>query len=695
MPKPTEDQSPRMLPSDSLVPLESVLCTEELNRRPTRPPDYETENRALTALARALADSPRTILQQLAETILEVLQADSAGISLLTEDEKRFYWPAIAGAWQVHIGGGTPRDFGPCGDVLDRKAPLMFRHFERRYPYFLPVTPPVEECLLVPFYVEGKAVGTIWAIAHDDRRKFDAEDMRQLLSLSRFASSAYYAVASLDALEQRSEALRQSHTELAQRVAELQKVNAAAQGSRRAALNLMEDALRARQLVETLNLELSGEIAERKRAEEELQKLNADLETRVSERTADLRRTIAERERLQDQLLQAQKMKSVGTLASGVAHDFNNLLNIILSYSTIMRLDGKNPATVSESAAVIEETVRRGATLVQQLMTLGRKSETNFEPVGLNSVAEKLASLLTETFSKMIVITLDLERGIPAINGDENQLHQTLLNLCVNARDAMPEGGRISLKTETVPGKELRRRVPEAEAEHYVSISVRDSGSGMDEATQRRIFEPFFTTKPVGQGTGLGLAVVYGIVKNHGGFIEVKSQIGNGTTLCIYLPIPHQPAGQRSETGPNDAARKPGHGETILFVDDEEQQLKVMRQFLQDEGYKVLGARDGFEALEIFKQHQDEVALAVLDLGLPKLGGWQAFQQMRKIRPELKALVASGLVSAEVEAEMTQGKLGGVIAKPYRLDDVLEKISQAIRGETYSATNLGDHRPRL
>jgi len=171
--------------------LESILCTDELDRRPTRPADYESENHALVELAMTLADSPRSILQRLAETILDVLRSESAGISLLTKDEKRFYWPAIAGVWKPHIGGGTPRDFGPCGDVLDRNIPLMFRHFELRYNYFLPVTPPIEECLLVPFYVQGKAVGTVWAITHNERRKFDAEDMRQLISLGRFASSAY------------------------------------------------------------------------------------------------------------------------------------------------------------------------------------------------------------------------------------------------------------------------------------------------------------------------------------------------------------------------------------------------------------------------------------------------------------------------------------------------------------------------
>lgn len=190
------------------APLESILCTEELQRRPSRPPDYETENRALVNLASALADSPSTILQTLADTILDITQCDSAGLSLLTRDGKtpdvcgtRFYWPAIAGTWNPHAGGGTPRSFGPCGDVLDQNRTLLFRHFERRYPYLLPVIPAAEECLLVPFYVAGEAVGTIWAIMHSDRRKFDAEDERVMASLGKFASSAYQALSHIDELQ--------------------------------------------------------------------------------------------------------------------------------------------------------------------------------------------------------------------------------------------------------------------------------------------------------------------------------------------------------------------------------------------------------------------------------------------------------------------------------------------------------------
>jgi PAS domain S-box-containing protein len=196
--------------------LESILCTEELHNRPWRAPNHEKENSALVALARALADSPRIIMQTLADKVLEVLHADSAGLSLLTKNEKRFYWAAIAGAWRPHIGGGTPRDFGPCGDVLDHNIPMLFTHWERRYPYLSTAMPLADEGLLVPFYVNGIAVGTIWAIAHNNRRKFDLEDLRLLESMSRFASAAYQAVESIEDLKLENAAREKAETELSE-----------------------------------------------------------------------------------------------------------------------------------------------------------------------------------------------------------------------------------------------------------------------------------------------------------------------------------------------------------------------------------------------------------------------------------------------------------------------------------------------
>lgn len=256
------------------APLESILCTEELHRRPSRPPGHEEENRALVKLVSALADSPSTIFQTLAQTILHITQCDSAGLSLLTTDGqtpdvcgKRFYWPAIAGMWNTHVGGGTPRNFGPCGDVLDQGRTLLFKHFERRYPYLLPVVPAAEECLLVPFYVAGKAVGTIWAIMHSDRRRFDAEDDRVMGSLGKFASSAYQALASID--------------ELRFQIGEREKAEAA--------LHKLADGLemkvrvRTRELerstVELLatNKELGKEIAKRRRAEDRFRRSEALL----------------------------------------------------------------------------------------------------------------------------------------------------------------------------------------------------------------------------------------------------------------------------------------------------------------------------------------------------------------------------------------------------------------------------------
>jgi two-component system cell cycle sensor histidine kinase/response regulator CckA len=783
-----KDESPTALPSDSLVPLESVLCTEELDRRPSRPPDYETENRALAALVQALADSPRTILQTLADKILEVFKADSAGISLLTKEDggKRFYWPAIAGVWKPHIGGGTPRDFGPCGDVLDRNAALLFRHFERRYTYFLPVTPPVEECLLVPFYVEGKAVGTIWAITHDDRRKFDAEDLRELESLGRFASAAYQAVEFLDALEQRGEALRQSHIKLAERMTELQKTDTKAQNSRRAALNLMEDAVQSRQAIERLNAELreseerfrslvsvitdvpwtadpegqfitpqaaweayTGQTWEQHRSfgwvnalhpedRERVKEiwndacvsrtlyqaegrlwhaptqrwryfmakatplLNADRSVRewvgtctdvdeqkrahellantVAERTGDLQqanaallRDMEERKKLEERLLQAQKMESIGVLAGGIAHDFNNILNIIQAYAFLLRADRAQDKQMEESLTVINETVQRGSALVQQLLTLARKSTTKVESVNVNGLVKGLIALMTQTFSKTIEFSSALEADLPPITADKNQIEQALLNLCVNARDAMSDRGRLSFKTQSIDGATLQG-LGETLDGRYVCIEVSDTGIGMDESIRKRIFEPFFTTKDMGQGTGLGLSVVYGIVKNHNGFINVDSKPESGTSFRLYFPVatseisPKEPNAEvepETTATANDAA-------TVFLVEDEQSMLYVLEKVLLRHGYKVLKATDGEMAVEIYQCHKETIDIVLLDIGLPKMAGRDVLLKIKNENPEVKVVIASGYLEPELKSELEQAGVKYFLPKPYMPDEVVK-----------------------
>ena len=285
------------------------------------------------------------------------------------------------------------------------------------------------------------------------------------------------------------------------------------------------------------------DITERKQAEQDLQKLNQELEARVSERTGELQqantallRDIEERKRLENQLIQAQKMESLGTLAGGIAHDFNNMLNIIQGYTCLLSEHAAKHEEIAEPVDVIQETVKRASAVVQQLLTLARKTESKFEPVDANALLESLMTLLRETIPKTIEVTLDRSDMLPPVMADPNQMMQALLNLCLNARDAMPDGGKLTLKTSVVAGEKLKS-YDEANAERYVCIEVADTGIGMDENVRQRIFEPFFTTKETGHGTGLGLAVVYGIVNRHKGFIQVESHPNDGATFRLYLPV--------------------------------------------------------------------------------------------------------------------------------------------------------------
>jgi PAS domain S-box-containing protein len=285
------------------------------------------------------------------------------------------------------------------------------------------------------------------------------------------------------------------------------------------------------------------DITDRKRAELELQRLNRELETRVGDRTAELEqanialvRDIEDRKRLENQLLQVQKLESLGTLAGGIAHDFNNILNIIQGYTGFLRKHTIDNEQLVEPINVIQETIERASAVVQQLLTMARKTESKVQRVNANALLKSLATVLRETLPKTIEVTLDLPRDLPFITADTNQMMQALLNLCINARDAMPDGGKLTLSTSVVPGSTLPD-YEQATADQYVCIEVTDTGSGVDESIQHRIFEPFFTTKDSGQGTGLGLAVVYGIVRRHDGFIQVESKPMDGASFRIYLPL--------------------------------------------------------------------------------------------------------------------------------------------------------------
>jgi PAS domain S-box-containing protein len=393
------------------------------------------------------------------------------------------------------------------------------------------------------------------------------------------------------------------------------------------------------------------------------------------------------RKRLEQQLIQAQKMEGLGTLAGGIAHDFNNILAIILGYTNRLEtLDSKTET--SRSVKIIKEAVERGAALVQQLLTSARQTEARFSALDLNALVSELEKMLQATFPKMINFELRLRPDLPLITADRSQIHQVLLNLCVNARDAMKDGGILTLETSMIPGTALVESFTGAGAQNYACIRVRDTGIGMTKQVKSHIFEPFFTTKERSKGTGLGLSVVYGVVNNHRGFIQVESEPGAGTTFTVYLPVEHS----SEEAGGGIAAKVPGKQnapQTILLVEDEEMLRDLGVAVLESEGYRVIAAKDGMEAVELFEVHRDDIGLVVCDLGLPRLGGREAFLKMKESRPGVRAIVASGYLEPMIRSEMLKAGVIDTIQKPYDFNDLLTKIRSAIGPE------VEDDHPKL
>jgi len=389
---------------------------------------------------------------------------------------------------------------------------------------------------------------------------------------------------------------------------------------------------------------------------------------------------ITERKRLEEQLLQSQKMEAVGQLAGGVAHDFNNILTAIVGYTDLLAAELDGNARQLEDLEEIRKAARRAAALTRQLLAFSRKQVLEPRIIDVNHVVSNLDKMLRSLISENIELKTDLADNLAAARADPNQIEQVIMNLAINARDAMPDGGTVTIETRnaTLDDAYASQHVSVIPGE-YVMLAVSDTGCGMDEKTKSRIFEPFFTTKPAGRGTGLGLSTVYGIVKQSGGNIWLYSEPGKGTTFKIYLPAIAALPEDIGKVAPGEAA--PRGGGTVLVVEDDDQLRRLTHRALASKGYTVLEADRGSTALDIARRHKGHIDLLLTDVIMPDTNGRKLADTIRAVRPGLRVLYMSGYPDGAIASHGMLEPGVAYLAKPFTTEAVIRRVREVLEAQ--------------
>ena len=387
-------------------------------------------------------------------------------------------------------------------------------------------------------------------------------------------------------------------------------------------------------------------------------------------------RDTTEKKRLESQLLRAQRLESIGTLAGGIAHDLNNVLSPILTATELLEMRTTDEATL-RLLSIIHANTLRGGEMIRQVLSFARGVEGDYSQLQPNHLIREIVKILTDIFPKNIEISFSLNPNLWSVTGDATQLHQVLMNLCVNARDAMPDGGKLRIEAENIEIDDHYARMNvEARPGRYVRLLVQDNGCGMPAEIVDKIFDPFFTTKKPGQGTGLGLSTVAGILRSHGGFVNVYSEPGNGTHFTVYLPA------SRSQPEMTPAVARPdipgGRGELVMVVDDEESIREVAKETLTTFGYSVITAADGAEAVASFAAHRDLVKIVITDMMMPFMDGAATIRALQKLDPEVRVIATSGLKANSRHAEVSELGVKSFLAKPYTAETLLRAIAAAL-----------------